>query len=432
MPWYKLPHTEIVMWFQYEMDLEPAGTPPPPALPLATCGMLNVSEFGATGSGWHDDTTHIQAALDACASEGGTVVAPPGRFLVSAPIVVPSGVNFWGAGMDASLAGGTVILCSTADSGVAFGERGVGNTGGVSGNFGIDGNDVASVGMYVGLCIGRTFQNVEVRDSAGIGLLVEEAQNNTFIGIQTDGAATYGFDLNGGCGGNVFLRCGVNDYGAAGLHFRQSYATSGLVFECPTNNKFYGCISERSRAGATSGVHHAAGMSNMLNSCNLIHGIADTTVVSITYDGVHASNDLQLVSTAIWGDAEATPLVDGITMDGWTTCSLMGRCDLHNLRYAFVGDGTNHVDADDFTFGGNGALAPDLAVFSGSVTKRLPVRLELSDGQGGRSQLLSGPGTPEGACTAPVGSIYLRNDGGAGTSLYVKQSGTGNTGWVAK
>jgi|GEM_PF-6153058 len=41
-------------------------------------------------------------------------------------------------------------------------------------------------------------------------------------------------------------------------------------------------------------------------------------------------------------------------------------------------------------------------------------------------------GTPEGAVTARIGSIALRLDGGANTSIYVKESGTGNTGWVAK
>lgn len=45
---------------------------------------------------------------------------------------------------------------------------------------------------------------------------------------------------------------------------------------------------------------------------------------------------------------------------------------------------------------------------------------------------LSGNGTPEGAVTAPVGSDYRRLDGGASTSYYVKESGSGNTGWVAK
>lgn len=43
-----------------------------------------------------------------------------------------------------------------------------------------------------------------------------------------------------------------------------------------------------------------------------------------------------------------------------------------------------------------------------------------------------GSGSPEGVITAAVGSLYSRTDGGASTTLYVKQSGTGNTGWVAK
>ncbi len=43
---------------------------------------------------------------------------------------------------------------------------------------------------------------------------------------------------------------------------------------------------------------------------------------------------------------------------------------------------------------------------------------------------LSGSGTPEGAVTADVGSVYHRTDGGSGTSLYVKEIGSGNTGWA--
>ena len=44
----------------------------------------------------------------------------------------------------------------------------------------------------------------------------------------------------------------------------------------------------------------------------------------------------------------------------------------------------------------------------------------------------SGEGSPEGAIIANVGSLYTRTDGGAGTTLYVKESGSGNTGWAAK
>lgn len=46
--------------------------------------------------------------------------------------------------------------------------------------------------------------------------------------------------------------------------------------------------------------------------------------------------------------------------------------------------------------------------------------------------VLTGNGSPEGVVTASVGRLYTRKDGGAGTVLYVKESGTGNTGWIAK
>ena len=52
-----------------------------------------------------------------------------------------------------------------------------------------------------------------------------------------------------------------------------------------------------------------------------------------------------------------------------------------------------------------------------------------SEGQGAQYSVKD---TPEGALTAPIGSSALQRNGGAGTTLYVKESGTGNTGWVAK
>lgn len=42
-----------------------------------------------------------------------------------------------------------------------------------------------------------------------------------------------------------------------------------------------------------------------------------------------------------------------------------------------------------------------------------------------------GSGTPESSVTANIGSLYHRTDGSTGTTLYVKESGTGNTGWAA-
>lgn len=50
----------------------------------------------------------------------------------------------------------------------------------------------------------------------------------------------------------------------------------------------------------------------------------------------------------------------------------------------------------------------------------------------GSVKITVGTGSPEGLVVGVVGSIYLRLDGGANTTLYVKEQATGNTGWVAK
>lgn len=47
-------------------------------------------------------------------------------------------------------------------------------------------------------------------------------------------------------------------------------------------------------------------------------------------------------------------------------------------------------------------------------------------GSGG-PQLTSGAGDPESSVTAPAGSVYLRTDG----TVYIKASGSGDTGWLA-
>lgn len=46
--------------------------------------------------------------------------------------------------------------------------------------------------------------------------------------------------------------------------------------------------------------------------------------------------------------------------------------------------------------------------------------------------LYSSTGSPEGVVGGGVGSLYLRRDGGANTTLYIKESGAGTTGWIAK
>lgn len=48
------------------------------------------------------------------------------------------------------------------------------------------------------------------------------------------------------------------------------------------------------------------------------------------------------------------------------------------------------------------------------------------------TRTFSGTGSPNGVVTAPTGSTYINTAGGVGTTFYVKETGTGSTGWDAK
>lgn len=74
-----------------------------------------------------------------------------------------------------------------------------------------------------------------------------------------------------------------------------------------------------------------------------------------------------------------------------------------------------------------------LTMFCQILSERLDraFLLPRSNSQTGRLFYM-GAGTPEGTVEAGVGSLYFNTSGGSSTTLYVKESGTGNTGWVGK
>lgn len=66
------------------------------------------------------------------------------------------------------------------------------------------------------------------------------------------------------------------------------------------------------------------------------------------------------------------------------------------------------------------------------LNRMLKALFDLVAGDGEERRIFTGIGSPESAVAAGIGSIYMRQDGGASSSVYVKESGTGATGWVAK
>lgn len=138
--------------------------------------------------------------------------------------------------------------------------------------------------------------------------------------------------------------------------------------------------------------------------------------------GTQSNSQMQLAPTI-----NQTGGATGITRGLYINPTLTAATDFRALEIA---TGKTVLSTDLTSFGGTTSSYPAL--------KRngtgLDVRLADDSGYTAIQTLYDrfGSGSPESVVTAPVGAVYHRTDGGAGTSLYVKESGTGNTGWVAK
>ena len=108
---------------------------------------------------------------------------------------------------------------------------------------------------------------------------------------------------------------------------------------------------------------------------------------------------------------------------------------------AIVGTVTNHPfgfwtnATERWTVGTAGHLTPGAATTYNIGSASLPINDLTIGGKlywtGSTVFDFSGSGSPEGVVTAAVGSVYRRTNGGVATTLYVKESGSGNTGWSA-
>lgn len=129
---------------------------------------------------------------------------------------------------------------------------------------------------------------------------------------------------------------------------------------------------------------------------------------------------------------------DGWYFDGTSVCltingTYRGKWD--------AGAGTYGLTMrDDAHLGwGNGSAALDTALFRDGAANTLAQKFgsnrqffRVYGGTSNYGQITAGSGSPESVVAAVVGTIYLRTDGGANTTLYVKESGAGSTGWVPK
>jgi len=106
--------------------------------------------------------------------------------------------------------------------------------------------------------------------------------------------------------------------------------------------------------------------------------------------------------------------------------------DSDDLTYYGIGKAYNDTGLRVYPDGAaqlyyNAALKVATSTTGATVTGVLEVTTSITLGS---VKILTGTGSPESAVSAPVGSLWLRTDGAAGSIFYSKNTGgTGNTGW---
>lgn len=112
--------------------------------------------------------------------------------------------------------------------------------------------------------------------------------------------------------------------------------------------------------------------------------------------------------------------------------------DMNGLAFILDVDADTQIIADtddliDFTTGGSSRLLLGAGLYTAAAVggDKGADNINAVKYHIGTVFWSTGTGTPESAVTAPVGSLFSRTDGGGGTTLYVKETGSGNTGWAA-
>lgn len=161
-------------------------------------------------------------------------------------------------------------------------------------------------------------------------------------------------------------------------------------------------------------------------SSDITGATAETDIVDISANGVIQTRDN--INLGIKNGTAGTRGLKGYTNGDGVT--VMGRVDIDNVGRIYIGA---VQDASVWVFGSS-AFNPtnDNTGSLGQASQRIASSYVVNRRWSSTVFDSAGTGSPEGVVTAGIGSTYRRLDGSTNTTLYTKESGTGNTGWVAK
>lgn len=381
------------------------------AIPLAA------TLYGVTGDDV-DSSAAMQAALTAANAGGRALTLPPGRIRIDSATRLVLDENYTSLIGDPS--GTTILSFHHASGGIDVGNGTDFVYQNLIQNLVIDGFNVAANPLR--LRKSEELGMVNVRVTQATSHLIETTDTSLFhssrlqlsrapIGIKTLGylgtfglidANFYLLDAIVSCEGT-----GITNLVVSGTSFIEA-VKAGVVFNRPGGLISVGTIMFRD-----------CYVTSTLTEFSLFKGVAST--------GVNAAMLIATDLNAYLPNVTTAPFVNFTALSN-NGSTLRARLIRATFTVPALGSGKLvAVNAAQNWF----QFFVTLRDIVGATTAQLATAF--ATGGVALSPLwLEGSGTPEGAQTAPVGSIYQNYGGGAGTSLYVKQVGTGNTGWVGK
>lgn len=414
--------------------------------------VINVKDRGAVGDGVTDDSVAVQAAITAAESSGAIVYFPAATYSFATTLTRPTNVRLRGDGKGKSILSytGSGTALGVAASGVRTYRAGVFDLTLTTstGDIGIDldsvslavferldvtgfsGKGIRLVSPTSGYCVYNRFWDVTVQaptypnTARGFSIEGTSSNANTFDSCRTN-LCFRGFHLDDS-NDNTFDKCQAE---SGGTGFYLTSTAPGLcdwnrILDCRSeNNATYGIDI------ATVDVRHTVEFGTWFGTNGTDrHDLGTKTRRGAQELYINSSGTL-LADLVI----SATNFVLSSTSGAFQAATGIGMYLRGNIANAannvavWLGNSTTLTNASSRIVG----FCRDTP-----VTHAQPASYIRQDGAyefaTGGVLIISGSGTPEGAVTAPVGSLFLRSDGGAGTSMYVKQSGASNTGWVGK
>lgn len=419
---------------------------------------VDVRAFGAVGDGVTDDSAAIQAAIDYIKTSEYTeniptqrvtkkVYLPGGIYKVSSTITIPSYVHFCGDGrhvtfLDSYITDGSPVLLLNNGSNVQFYTTLEGFT--------ISGRSQDCIGIQMIKNLRWIMRDILVNLTNGEGVYLDES----YLG------EAYSIFLRG-CGDathNSMLITGPSaPYGGNSVSFFGGELAggplNGAYCKYGSGIKFFGTAFEGFTGGA--GLINESCYALNVNGCyfeqNQEHILETGTTLSSNYNGnffafLQAGGRGHIGITYAQGanivgnyfEGAATKIFDA-TAD--STGRLYTSSVKNNLTQTFplsvsasllvsaktsgtiieTFDSSFYVDIYGYH------KYKDVVVTEGALRARGQIsQIGSASGPG----IYGGAGTPEGVIAAPIGSLYLCQDGSKETLLYRKNTGVGNTGWI--